>query len=293
MIAEPVSPAAVAAGWSRNAELFLGLIGRGHNSAARTLAGCVLIGALWTGLGIPLYYLLSSDGDPGTVRYFVVANLSILALLAGLALAVRWVQRRPLLTLVTPHGRLDGGRIAQGFVVSFAIISVAFAIECVLYPGRYAVGSDLSRLWVFVPAVLLLTPLQAATEELVFRGYLMQSLRTFTRRPLLIVALSSLLFVLPHLWNPEAQHGVLVALNYTAIAVFLAVVTLRDGRLELAIGAHTANNVFIALVANYPDSTLNTPSLFISDVFDPAYSLASVIAGSVAFYLWFFGRRAA
>ena len=33
---------------------------------------------------------------------------------------------------------------------------------------------------VFAPVILMLTPLQAATEELVFRGYLMQSLRTFT-----------------------------------------------------------------------------------------------------------------
>ena len=282
--------------WRHNAEAFLTLIERGRNSVGRTLAGCALILASWIGLGIPLYFLLEEDALPGSLREFIVANLGILVMLVGLVLAATWVQRRPLLTLVTPRDGFDWRRAWQGFAACFVITGIAFAVECVLYPGRYSLNADARQLLVFVPVILLLTPLQAATEELVFRGFLMQSLCTFTCSPLLIVATTSVLFMLPHLWNPEAEQGVLVVLDYVLVAVFLAMITLRDGRLELAIGAHTAINVFIAMVASYPNSVLNTPALFMSDALDPGYSLASVILGSVVFYACFFldsGRRTA
>ena len=280
------------AGWRRNAEDFLTLIERGRNGAGRTLAGCALIVGSWVGLGIPLIFLLDEPQQSGSLREFVIANLGILVMLVGLALAVAYVQRRPLLTLVTPREQFDWRRAWQGFAVCFVITGIAFAVECVVYSGRYTLNTDAMRLLVFAPVILLLTPLQAATEELVFRGFLMQSLRTFTPRPWLIIAVTSLLFMLPHLWNPEAEHGALVVVDYVLIAVFFAVITLRDGRLELAIGAHAATNIFIGIVANYPDSALSTPALFMANALDPVYSLISVSLGSVMFYWWFFLRRA-
>lgn len=277
--------------WRRNAESYLRLIERGRNSAARTLLGCVLIVAAAVGLTIPIYWWLAVDAPSGSVREFVAINLSILVMLVGLVLAVVVVQRRPLLTLVTPRNRFDWRRAWQGFAVYFAIAGAAFAVECVLYPGRYTLNADAQGLVLFAPVVMLLTPLQAATEELVCRGFLMQSLRTFTRSPPLIVALSSVVFMVLHLGNPEARHGVLVAAEYLLTAVFLALITLRDGRLELAVGAHTAINVFIALLAGYPESALGTSALFAADALDPTYSLASVAAGWVLFYACFFWRR--
>lgn len=285
---EPGEPLAVG-DWRRNAETYLRLIERGRNSAGHTLLGCALIVTSWFGLGIPLYVWFA-DEPAGALREFVVANLGILVMLIGLAFAVRAVQRRPLLTLVTPRERFDWYRAWQGFAVSIVLAGGAFVVEALLYPDRYTFTADMRQWLVFIPVVLLLTPLQAATEELVFRGYVMQSLRSFIQNPFVIVALSSLLFMLPHLWNPEADHGLLVVADYLLIGAFFALITLRDGRLELAIGAHAATNVFIALLAGYPNSVLNTPALFMADALDPLYSLCSVVAACVLFYAWFFGR---
>jgi nicotinamide riboside transporter PnuC len=90
--------------------------------------------------------------------------------------------------------------------------------------------------------------------------------------------------------NPEAELGTLVVLDYLLIGVFFALITLRDGRLELAIGAHAATNIFIALVASHPQSVLATPALLMADALDPVYSLISVIVMCIAFYGWFFWR---
>ena len=292
MSAEPAVPAVPPnAEWRRNASDYLTLIERGRNGVWRTLAGCALIVASWIVLSGVLYFLFKTQFESGKLGEFVAVNLGILVLLAGLALAVVWLQRRPLLTLVTPRQRFDWWRAGQGFVVFTVLAAIAFVVECALYPGRYTLNANAGRLLVFAPVILLLTPLQAATEELLFRGYLMQSLRTFLRSPWLIVIISSILFMLPHLLNPEAeQGGVLVAVQYLVLAIFFAIITLRDGRLELAIGAHTANNIFIAIVATYPDSALDTPALFMADTLDPVFSLASVIVGGGLFYGWFFLR---
>jgi len=73
----------------------------------------------------------------------------------------------------------------------------------------------------------------------------------------------------------------------------LALIALRDGRLELAIGLHAANNVFLALVANYEGSAIATDAVFTARELDPWYSLVMLVAGGLAFYWWFFGRARA
>lgn len=277
-------------GWRHNAQTYLALIDRGRNSLALTLTGCVLILLSWFGLGVPLYFLLEADTPPGSLIEFVSANLGILAMLVGLMFAVVKLQRRPMLTLITPRTHFDWYRAWQGFAVCFVLAAISLVIEYLFYPARFSLNVDLNQWLLFAPVVLLFTPLQAATEELVFRGYLMQSLRTFTSSTVLIVAFSSVLFMVPHLANPEAELGVLVVLDYVLIGAFFALVTLRDGRLELAIGAHAATNIFIALVASHPHSVLATPALVMADTLDPAFSLMSVIAMCIAFYAWFFWR---
>lgn len=277
-------------GWRHNAETYLALIQCGRNSLLRTLSGCALILLSWFGLGIPLYFLLEAHAPPGSLIEFVSANLGILAMLVGLMFAVVKLQRRPMLTLITARTNFDWHRAWQGFAVCFVLAAISLVVEYLIYPGRFGLNVDFGQWMLFVPMVLLFTPLQAATEELVFRGYLMQSFRTFTSSTVLIVAFSSVLFMVPHLANPEAELGMLVVLDYLLIGAFFALVTLRDGRLELAIGAHAATNIFIALVASHPQSVLATPALLMADTLAPAFSLLSVIGMCVAFYGWFFWR---
>jgi uncharacterized protein len=276
--------------WTKNARTYLAQIERGVNSLWRFGLGCILIlvmtGVLVTLLSSPFKAL---EGT-GAIGKFIVLNLSIFTLLAGLVLAVKWLQRRPLISLLTPT-RFDLRRVWQGFTPIFVISCMLFLIEYLIYPGRFRLNVNADQWVAFVPFFLLLIPLQAATEELVFRGYLMQSLRTFTHRPWLIVAFSSILFTVVHLGNPEAKLGVLAILQYTLMGTFFAIITLRDGRIELAIGAHAANNIFNAAIQNTDDSVFQTPALFISNTLDPEFGLVSVALGGVLFYAWIFRQK--
>jgi membrane protease YdiL (CAAX protease family) len=224
------------------------------------------------------------------VLYFVLLNVSVITMLPGLAVAVKLLHRRPLLSLVTPDPPIDWRRIARGAVVWIVLMAAFTAFEHVLFPDRYRLSFNAERFFPFLLPVLVLTPMQAATEELL-RGYLMQALSLLTRRPTLIATLSSLAFSALHFENPEVErYGVaIMAANYFVCGILFSTIALRDGRLELAIGVHAGNNLFCALVSNNEGSVLKTESIFISS-FDPAYGLVAALISTLACHWWIFGR---
>jgi len=272
---------------------YLDLALQGRNAWWRYALGVLTIAFFWLVLGYVPYLLLVGAGVGDQLLEYLAVNFSILMMLAGLVVTVKWIHRRPLLTLVTPESRVDWRRMARGALVWTAIAAIIVAIEHLLYPERYYLSFDAGRFFLFVALVLVLTPVQAATEELVFRAYAMQGLARLTRRPVVLAVVSSLIFTAPHMLNPEVhQYGVLLmAANYFAIGMLLATATLRDGRLELAMGVHAVNNVLLALVANYEESALATESIFMATELDPVYSLVTLIAGTLVFHAWIFGRE--
>jgi len=272
---------------------YLDLALQGRNAWWRYALGVLTIAFFWVVLGYVPYLLLVGAGVGDQLLEYLAVNFSILMMLAGLVLAVKLIHRRPLISLVTPEARVSWGRMAQGALVWTAIAAIIVAIEHLLYPERYYLSFDAGRFFLFVALVLVLTPVQAATEELVFRAYAMQGLARLTRRPVVLAVVSSLIFTAPHMLNPEVhQYGLLLmAANYFAIGMLLATATLRDGRLELAMGVHAVNNVLLALVANYEGSALTTESIFTATELDPVYSLVTLIAGTLVFHAWIFGRE--
>jgi membrane protease YdiL (CAAX protease family) len=118
----------------------------------------------------------------------------------------------------------------------------------------------------WLPFVLPALLIQTATEELVFRGFLLQGLAARFRSRWFWWLLPAALFGLLH-WNP-AEFGPntwIVALSTAAIGLILADVTVRTGNLSAAIGLHFANNVASLLVVALP-SPLASLSLWVARV---------------------------
>lgn len=126
-------------------------------------------------------------------------------------------------------------------------------------------------LWNFQPvpfAILcllsvLLIPFQAGFEEYFFRGYLMQGVGLLVKNRWIPLLFTSVVFGLVHAANPEIEklgYGLMV--YYIGVGLFLGVITLMDDGLELSLGFHISNNIFIALLITSSWSALQTPSLF-------------------------------
>lgn len=116
------------------------------------------------------------------------------------------------------------------------------------------VGEDLSfqpqqGLLGFVVVILLTSPIQAAAEEIFFRGYLLQALGSLVAKPWFGVIVSALVFALLH-----GTQNLPLFVDRLVFGLLAALLVWRTGGLEAAIAAHVINNVFAYLVAGLTSS---------------------------------------
>lgn len=107
----------------------------------------------------------------------------------------------------------------------------------------------------FLLVIVLLTPLQAAGEEYLFRGYLMQAFGSVTARRNVATALAilgpAILFALAH-----GSQSVPVFFDRFAFGIVAGILVLRTGGLEAAIAMHVLNNfVAFGLALAFGDMT--------------------------------------
>lgn len=107
-----------------------------------------------------------------------------------------------------------------------------------------------------IAVTLLTSSLQAAGEEYLFRGYLMQALGTVFRSIYLPIVISAVLFTLAHgVWPWQSPALFADRLVFGIVAGYLVI---RTGGLEAGIAMHAANNVvtfvFAAMTNSVSDS---------------------------------------
>jgi uncharacterized protein len=227
-----------------------------------------------------------------SIEAFVVSNIMFVFWFWGTILTVHGIHGRSAWGLVGADHRINWRRLSYGFAVWFIISMIPSVVFLWMSPGEYKFDFDVNKWPVAFLLVMILTPIQTSAEEIFFRGYLLQGMGLITRQPLVLIFINGLLFMLPHLGNPEVANGFFwVASQYFAIGVFLAFITLQDNRLELALGVHAANNI-THIFFTTTDSALGTPALWMAKpspagFMDIAIVLVSI---SIAYYLFFHKR---
>jgi len=185
----------------------------------------------------------AGDLDLQHLDFFAFDMLSLVILIPAVLLAVLVTGPRPIGYLSSVAGRLRVGWLARMAALSFAVFIVTIGGSVVI--GEMTDPADVSaphvstRAIVAIGLVLLLTPFQAAAEEYVFRGYLLQLVGSWTRFAIIPVLVSVPLFVAGHTyeWWGLVDVGI--------FGLTAAVLTIRTGGLEAGIAAHTANNVVL------------------------------------------------
>lgn len=185
------------------------------------------------------------------IEFAAILVQSIVVLWAVHDATVR-TQRRPFLSLVSPSRRIEPLRVLAGAVAALiamlagSVLADAaahlwgLADDSAVAPEWHAPGRE----WLIAAGIgIVIVPLQAGGEELLFRGWLTQTLGQAIRWPPLLALIVGLLFALMHAPDTPASLA-----YYTALSLGFSAVSLSDGRLELAIGAHIAQNLFVLLV---------------------------------------------
>jgi membrane protease YdiL (CAAX protease family) len=228
-----------------------------------------------------------------TVLSYWLTSAPLIFLGLGTFFVVTVLHRRNFWTLVSGDRSFNPKRFLSGFAVWFLFACLQTIGEFVLTPQSFSWNFQIIPWLTFLPLALIVTPLQTSAEELFFRGYLLQGLGLLTRQPIVLAIASSLPFATVHFANPEMARGAIwMGLSYFALAAFLALITLKDNRLELALGVHAANNLFIVLFANTKDSVIQSPAMILQTIpSDPRVGLVVLIIMACVFYYLFFGLK--
>jgi membrane protease YdiL (CAAX protease family) len=118
------------------------------------------------------------------------------------------------------------------------------------------------------------------------RGYLAQGIAAWTKRRWLAWVIPSLVFGFLHIGNPEvAKFGFLLSMSqYLFFGLFFGLVAILDDGIELSMGMHAANNLFLSLFITHSASALQTDAVFSMKEIDPATDFLSlVIISSIVF----------
>ncbi len=180
------------------------------------------------------------------------AGLALLNIVIALAIPVVWAvswwlhRLKPRwLSSVGPRLRWRYLLVCLGLAVVALVASLGVGLLLPLAPGESPVGgvnefTDQTRNFLIV--IVLLTPLQAAGEEYLFRGYLTQAFGSlvWARRASQALAVlgPALIFALFHGLSQDAP----VFFDRFAFGVVAGILVIRTGGLEAAIAMHVLNN---------------------------------------------------
>lgn len=218
--------------------------------------------------------------------------ISLLApLVAGFFVVLGWtvlVHQQSITALTTSRKRIDWKRIFFAFGLWSVITIVLTGIDIYSSPEDYVLNFDLMKFIPLAIIAILLIPLQTSFEEYLFRGHMMQGLGLAVRNRWLPLVVTSTLFGLMHIANPEVEKlGYSLLIYYIGTGFFLGILTLMDEGLELALGFHAANNLITALLVTADWTAFQTNSIY-KDVSEPALGWDAIMPVFVVFPILLF-----
>lgn len=218
----------------------------------------------------------------GSIGGFVVSMAGFPVWLAGILIAVTLIHQRHPRTLITAREQISWRRVGHGFVAGFVPWVLLGGLgQYLLYPDSFSFNADLKTFAFFVPIALVITAIQTTTEELFFRGYIVQGASLIWSNRVFLAIVSAVIFTLPHATNPESHEGGWIGMFvglFLGTGLLFAIISLIDGTTELAIGAHFANNIAYFLLFNWSGSFFAAPALFrISEYHARFYDITSLV----------------
>ncbi|HYC27939.1 MAG TPA: CPBP family intramembrane glutamic endopeptidase, partial [Chitinophagaceae bacterium] len=210
----------------------------------------------------------------------------------GFYIGIRRLHHKTLTSVLTGYSRFRSNRFWFAFLVWGGLIIAATVVSYFADPGEFRISFQPGGFFLSLIILFILMPIQTGIEELLFRGYFMQGLSLIFRNGIVPLILTSTLFGLAHMNNPEVrEYGWMLMLPYyCGTALFMGLLTLLDEGLELAFGLHFANNFVSALLVTSPHSVLKAYSIFEARSENPAAEILLWLVLAVISFVIFWMR---
>ncbi len=205
---------------------------------------------------------LLSSMPSNTILFLILLPFAVT--LPFIKIVITKIHKQSFTSLFCSRNRVDFKRIIFSFLLWGGISILMILINYIVSPEDYEWNFKLIPFLVLFFMGIVLIPIQTSVEEFLFRGYLMQGFGVLFKNRWLPLLLTSLLFGILHIWNPEIDKlGINLIWYYIGTGLFLGIITLMDDGMELALGFHAANNLVTALLVTASWTAFQTESLLI------------------------------
>ncbi|AXV40502.1 CPBP family intramembrane glutamic endopeptidase [Methanobacterium sp. BAmetb5] len=257
-------------------------------------------------MGILLVFLsIFSSGGIANIYDFITSALSSpfsLVILVGISytlsylffyICLRFIHHKHLLKVINTVSGVRWKLLFKGLILWALILFILSLPDLIINPGSYQITYNSGNFLILLVICLLVFPLQASFEEILFRGYLMQGFSLISKKPWIPLLITSLLFGIVHFFNGTSLTSDLSIVASTfVVGMMLGILALADNGIESAMGVHIANNLYVALFFNSTDSGLQgLPSVVTSQAADPFSGLPLLILASILMIVILFWNR--
>jgi membrane protease YdiL (CAAX protease family) len=229
------------------------------------------------------YSVLGLDPNMG----IIIMLFPFVAGLVAFILLVKPLNWRTLKVTINGTGKIRWNRFFVSAFIWLALSALYLFLYLKLDPSNFTLNNKTISLVILAIISMLLIPFQAAFEEVLFRGYLMQGFAVTLRNRWFPLIMTSVLFGLMHAFNPEVkEYGFLTMMpQYILFGLIFGVITILDDGIEAAMGAHTANNIFLCIMVTNESSALQTPALYEQQAVYPWTEFTGLLFSGIAFIL--------
>lgn len=229
----------------------------------------------------------------------ISSNLGLALLMLPLVLGlivlifmVRWFHNRSYKELINGANKIRWKRFFTGAAFWVVLMLITYIVEYIIDPANFVLQFDLFS---FIPLIfisLLLIPLQTSFEELAFRGYLAQGIGVWTKNRWMVWIIPSVLFGLLHYDNPEVKEfGFwLMMPQYIFFGMIFGLISILDDGIELAMGVHAANNVFLSLFFTHSSSAFQTAAVFSIQKVNPYLEFLLLVLSGIVLIAFFYKK---
>lgn len=251
---------------------------------------------------ILLIYAFIPGIDAQTQIYNIGDNSLIILMLVGLVyalyallfyLCIRFIHKKRFQILINTGKSIKWKKIGLGAVLWTGIIGFFTIISLIFQGNSLTINFNYTSFVYLLILSLLVFPLQASFEEIFFRGYLMQGLSLIFKKPVVSLLLTTAIFGSIHYFNGTSfSNSISIVISAMILGLMLGIIVLGENGLETAMGAHIANNMFVAVVLNSSDSGMgNLPSLITAQSTDPYSGIPLLLLMAVIMLTILFWNR--
>lgn len=208
--------------------------------------------------------------------------------LVGVLVVAKTLHKQTITQLTTSRKKIDWKRFWFSFIFWGIVSTSMIGFDYMSSPENYVINFKLVPFIILCVIAIVMIPLQTSFEEYLFRGYFMQGLGVVFKNKWVPLLLTSLVFGLLHIANPEVEKlGYVIMVYYIGTGLFLGILTLMDEGMELSLGFHAANNLFTAVLVTADWTAFQTHSVLkdmsnpeksgFMDVFFPVFVMFPII----------------